>query len=43
MRHTVIHYTTDGSTPTAASPIYMGPITLNADEVILVGGDTSGT
>jgi Chitobiase/beta-hexosaminidase C-terminal domain/MBG domain (YGX type)/Bacterial Ig-like domain (group 3)/Beta-propeller repeat len=30
----VIHYTTDGSTPTAASPIYMGPITLNADEVI---------
>jgi len=29
-----IHYTTDGSTPTASSPLYSGPITVNASETI---------
>lgn len=29
-----IHYTTDGSTPTAASPLYNGPITLTATSTV---------
>lgn len=30
----VIHYTTDGSTPTANSAVYSGPITVNATETL---------
>ena len=30
----VIYYTTDGSTPTTKSPIYIGPITLNESQTI---------
>jgi len=30
----VIYYTTDGSTPTSKSPIYIGPITLNSSQTI---------
>jgi hypothetical protein len=30
----VIYYTTDGSTPTTKSPIYIGPITLNSSQTI---------
>lgn len=30
----VIHYTTDGSTPTAASPIYVGPFTIAATTTV---------
>ena len=30
----VIYYTTDGSMPTTSSPIYIGPITLNAAEIV---------
>ncbi len=30
----VVHYTTDGSTPTASSPIYSTPLVLNASSVL---------
>ncbi len=30
----VLHYTTDGSTPTAASPVYTGPLTLSATTTV---------
>jgi len=30
----VIHYTTNGSTPTASSPVYSAPITVNATETL---------
>jgi hypothetical protein len=41
----VIHYTLDGSTPTAASPTYSAPLILSAAEMvqaIAVAGSTSG-
>jgi len=30
----VIHYTTDGSTPTASSPVYSGPIAVSSSETL---------
>jgi hypothetical protein len=30
----VVHYTADGSTPTASSPVYTGPIVLNVSSVL---------
>ena len=37
-----IHYTTDGSTPTTASPVYSGPITVGATETINAMAVSSG-
>jgi alpha-mannosidase len=38
-----IHYTTDGSTPTASSPVYTGPFTLNDPATVKVAQlDSSG-
>ncbi|WP_277471315.1 MULTISPECIES: S-layer homology domain-containing protein [unclassified Paenibacillus] len=40
-----VHYTTDGATPTASSPLYSAPITVDKDIVIkavaVLGGQTS--
>lgn len=33
-----VHYTTDGSEPTAASPLYTGPININATTVVRARG-----
>ncbi len=37
-----IHYTTDGSTPTAGSPLYTGAFTLNANATVKAIGILSG-
>jgi hypothetical protein len=37
-----IHYTTDGSTPTASSPLYSGPITVSATTTVKAIGTKSG-
>ncbi|SFF01212.1 2',3'-cyclic-nucleotide 2'-phosphodiesterase/5'-or 3'-nucleotidase, 5'-nucleotidase family [Paenibacillus algorifonticola] len=41
----VIHFTTDGTTPTSASPVYSTPITINADTtinaIVVAGAETS--
>ncbi|HTB80225.1 MAG TPA: chitobiase/beta-hexosaminidase C-terminal domain-containing protein [Opitutaceae bacterium] len=42
---TSIHYTTDGSTPTASSPLYSGPVTISAPGATLsaIGVNSGGT
>jgi hypothetical protein len=37
-----IHFTTDGSVPSAQSPLYLGPITITASETIQAIGIVSG-
>lgn len=37
-----IHYTTDGSTPTASSPVYSAPVTVAANETIKAFATASG-
>jgi hypothetical protein len=37
-----IHYTTDGSLPTAVSPLYTGPITVNNNETITAIASAAG-
>ncbi|HEX3570004.1 MAG TPA: chitobiase/beta-hexosaminidase C-terminal domain-containing protein [Acidobacteriaceae bacterium] len=34
MSNTTIYYTTDGSSPTTASPIYSGPLSINATQTV---------
>ncbi len=38
----VIYYTTDGSTPTTASSVYSGPITVSANETVQAVAQASG-
>ncbi|GEM_PF-7100671 len=38
----VIHYTTDGTEPTATSPVYAGPITVSATTVIKAMAEAAG-
>jgi Domain of unknown function (DUF1929)/Legume lectin domain/Chitobiase/beta-hexosaminidase C-terminal domain/PKD domain len=39
---TTIHYTTDGTAPTANSPVYSGPITVSATETVKAYATKSG-